>query len=110
MDFSQYQELSKRTMPKNWDGMTISNYAMGLAGEAGEVVDLLKKWVHHQHPITQDELDKLVKELGDVQHYANGIATMFKISMNDVVVANVEKLKKRYPEGFSPEKSINREE
>lgn len=105
MDFIEYQTLSKRTMPKEINGMAKSNYAMGLTGEAGETVDLIKKEVHHGHELDQD---KLKKELGDVLHYLAGIATMYGLNLEDIAVTNIEKLAKRYPNGFNTEDSIKR--
>lgn len=123
MNFNEYQNLSKRTMPKPYQvvrgfigdiddielysGMAKSNYAMGLSGEAGEVTDLIKKEVHHKHHI--DIID-VKKELGDTLHYLSGIATMYGLTLEEVATANIEKLKKRYPNGFSESDSINRVE
>jgi NTP pyrophosphatase (non-canonical NTP hydrolase) len=107
MDIRAYQRKSRRTMAPNQDALAISNYAMGLAGESGEVVDLLKKWVHHGHTLDRD---KLVKELGDVMWYVAAIATCCDdISLTEVCQKNIDKLMARYPEGFSRERSINRE-
>jgi hypothetical protein len=64
--------------------------ALGLNGEAGEIADHVKKVMFHGHPLDDDTKDKIAKEIGD-------IAQM-----------NVDKLKKRYPEGFSTERSLNR--
>lgn len=102
MKISEFQELSRRTMPVVNDDSAKSNYAMGLAGETGEVVDLIKKWVHHKHPENKEEL---VKELGDVIHYAVGVATLYDISMDEVLAKNILKLSKRYPNGFSVQDS-----
>jgi NTP pyrophosphatase (non-canonical NTP hydrolase) len=78
---------------------------MGLAGEAGEVVDYLKKVYFHGHEIDKE---KLKLELGDVLWYVSNLALLHEISLNDVGRSNIQKLEKRYPEGFSVEKSINR--
>lgn len=107
MNFKDYQMLSKRTMPKEFDGMAKSNYAMGLAGESGEVVDLIKKWVHHGH--VEDKFD-LEKELGDALHYLTGLATMYNLSLEGIATKNIIKLMERYPDGFSQEASRNRKE
>ena len=61
MNFKEYQEQSKRTMkPKTSDMLksciNLSNYCMGLAGEAGEVVDYMKKVLHHGHEFDRDIL------------------------------------------------------
>lgn len=115
MKLSEYQQLSVRTMPKMvegayefyYDNAAIQNYALGLAGETGEVCDLLKKALHHGHPLNDEELKK---ELGDVLHYLSGLCTMFGYSLEQVGTLNVEKLMKRYPKGFSEEASRERVE
>jgi NTP pyrophosphatase (non-canonical NTP hydrolase) len=110
MKLNEYQEASKRTMPKPkilYSEMDKSNYAMGLAGESGEVVDLIKKEVHHKHTI---DVKKVKDELGDVLHYLSGLATMYGFTLEEVAMGNVEKLMRRYPDGFSSERSVNRSE
>lgn len=106
LSLNEYQLRSKRTMPKEFHELAKCNYAMGLSGESGEVVDLLKKHIHHGHELEDDS--KLVKELGDVLHYLAGIATMFGFSLEEVGAANLKKLAERYPDGFSQEASKNR--
>jgi NTP pyrophosphatase (non-canonical NTP hydrolase) len=105
MNFNEYQELSRRTMPAEVNGMSKSNYAMGLSGETGEVVDLIKKEVHHGH---LEYSFPIMKELGDVLHYLAGIATMYGLSLEDIATHNIMKLAKRYPNGFNTEDSIKR--
>jgi NTP pyrophosphatase (non-canonical NTP hydrolase) len=105
MNFSEYQELSRRTMPAEINGMSKSNYAMGLAGEAGEVVDLIKKEVHHGHP--QDK-EKVIKEIGDLLHYAAGLATMYDFTLEEAATLNIMKLARRYPNGFNTLDSLKR--
>lgn len=74
--------------------------ALGLGGEAGEVVDLVKKVLHHGTPLDRD---KLIKEMGDVRWYLEYLAATLGITMTEVEVANVAKLRARYPDGFSHE-------
>jgi NTP pyrophosphatase (non-canonical NTP hydrolase) len=113
MDFKEYQELAERTMPKKvkgkyeiyYDEKAIINYCFGLAGESGEFIDLVKKEMFHGHP--ENEIKKK-KELGDILHYVTGLCTMYGWRLEDVARLNVEKLKERYPEGFSKEDSLNR--
>ncbi|MCG1029295.1 nucleoside triphosphate pyrophosphohydrolase family protein [Virgibacillus halodenitrificans] len=105
MNFNEYQELSKRTMPNENMKKVSANYALGLTGESGEVADIIKKWVFHKHDLDRMELEK---ELGDVLHYLSGLATLHHFNLEDVAQANIDKLKKRYPEGFSSEASRNR--
>ena len=84
-----------------------TNWAMGLAGEAGEVCDYIKKVTHHGHKINRDHIKK---ELGDVCWYVAVMAHEYGITMNDVLESNIEKLRNRYPEGFSSEASKNRQD
>lgn len=102
----EYQKAVLRTASMDSDYMRkVATFGLGLAGESGEVVEMVKKFVGHRHPM---ENEKLKKELGDVLWYLAAIASEFQISLDDVMVANIEKLKKRYPEGFSAEASIAR--
>jgi NTP pyrophosphatase (non-canonical NTP hydrolase) len=105
MKLNEYQELSKRTMPKEVGLESKANYAMGLSGEAGEVTDLLKKELFHGHP--SDPLSVL-KELGDTLHYLAGLATMYGFTLEEVATKNIQKLMKRFPEGFNESDSIKR--
>jgi NTP pyrophosphatase (non-canonical NTP hydrolase) len=79
---------------------------MGLAGEAGEVVDLCKKHLYHDKPLDHS---KLTLELGDALFYLTDIARQYGISLDDVMAANVDKLTKRFPQGhFTPEDANRR--
>lgn len=102
MNFKEYQEQSSRT-----DGGNLTAHFLGLCGEAGEVVELFKKHIGHGHEL---DLAKLEKELGDVLWYISAIATGLNLSLEDIAIANVTKLKTRYPDKFSFERSINRVE
>lgn len=101
----EFQKACTRTMPKEATVPALANYSMGLAGETGEVIDHLKKFIFHDHPINEE---KVLNELGDVFHYAFGLAHLLGFTAEQVAEANMEKLRKRYPDGFSPEASINR--
>ncbi|WP_258831468.1 nucleoside triphosphate pyrophosphohydrolase family protein [Peribacillus frigoritolerans] len=105
MNFNEYQQLSKRTMPGTYDGKALANYALGLTGEAGECGDIIKKEVFHGH---RRDPQAIKKELGDVLHYLSGLATMYGWSLEEVAMGNIEKLMKRYPSGFSKEASVQR--
>lgn len=78
--------------------------ALGLAGEAGEFADMVKKHIFHGHPF---DINKAIKEVGDVQWYTNYAAIRCcGVSLIAVMEANIAKLKARYPEGkFSSERS-----
>ncbi len=111
MKASDYQTLAARTLIDgpdfevlDSDFMIIWN-ALGLAGEAGEVVDLIKKGICHQHGLDHE---KLKKEIGDCLWYLAGLCTKLNINMGDAMQDNIKKLMERYPNGYSSEDSINR--
>ncbi|WJP97081.1 nucleoside triphosphate pyrophosphohydrolase family protein [Macrococcus bovicus] len=106
MDLNEYQELAGRTHNKGISQPeALANYALGLTGEAGEVADQIKKHVFHGHELDQEELKK---ELGDVLWYIANLAAVNSIELSEVAEMNINKLKKRYPEGFNQADSINR--
>ena len=107
MNFGTYQTEAVQTANKGGErAMRLCNWSMGLAGETGELVDLLKKHVHHGH-----ELDvlKVKKELGDVLWYLAMLCEELNLSLDEVAQMNIEKLRARYPSGFSTEASVKRE-
>ncbi|KOP81992.1 nucleotide pyrophosphohydrolase [Bacillus sp. FJAT-21945] len=106
MKLNDYQQVSQRTMPAS-DDKGVSNYALGLVCEAGEVGDIIKKEVFHGHEVDRK---KIKDELGDVLHYLAGLATMYGFTLEQIAMTNIEKLMKRYPDGFSTERSVNRVE
>lgn len=106
MDAKKYQELAMKTLNPNIskDDLLI-NAAMGLCGESGEVVDLLKKKMFQGHNLDKD---KIILELGDIAWYLAEAATSLDITLDEILEKNIEKLKKRFPDGFDENKSINR--
>lgn len=108
MNLGQYQNLAIRTANSDLTYREkVSNFAMGLAGEAGETVDYLKKCLYHGHYM---DVDVVEKELGDVLWYVAVLADTIGLDLEDIAEKNIAKLKARYPDGFSKAKSINREE
>lgn len=112
MNADEYQTLAARTLLPDEDRPDVSDNefmliwnAMGLAGEAGEVANHLKKGILHRHGI--DHAD-LFEELGDVAWYLAAVCTKLGFDLGEVMAYNVEKLKKRFPAGFSNEASIAR--
>lgn len=106
MDFNLYQFKASRTARMELSPeLKQATFAMGLAGESGEVVDLLKKHVGHGHPLVKNQLEK---ELGDVLWYIAAICSINNLKLEDVALANIAKLEARYPEGFSVERSMKR--
>ena len=106
MDIREYQKLVLTTAPLLSLNDLVINGAMGLNGEAGEVIDIVKKWMYQGHNL--DEA-KLMDELGDVLWYVAILAHGLEVSIESLLEANIEKLKARYPDGFDAERSINRE-
>lgn len=103
MEFNEYQNLANRTLYGNEQVLT--NCALGIAGETGELVDIIKKYTFHGHTLDKNAL---TKEMGDVLWYLSQIAQWADIPFDEIAVQNIEKLKKRYPNGFSKEASVNR--
>lgn len=108
MDANEYQKLAMTTLNPALDQKDVLiNSVMGLCGEAGEAIDIVKKWLAQGHELNKEAL---IKELGDVAWYLAEAATALDVPLNQVLEGNIEKLKKRYPQGFSVEKSIERQE
>lgn len=106
MRLNRYQEEASRTLPPNTEPRAALNLgALGLGGEAGEAIDLVKKHLFHGQPL---DVDKFRKELGDVLWYVSALATGAGLTLEEVAEANVAKLRARYPEGFSPAASVAR--
>lgn len=80
---------------------------LGLAGESGEFLDLVKKWLFHGKPFDEEHLKK---ELGDINWYLVEIAYCFGWDIEEIWQMNIDKLKARYPEGFSEELSNHRKD
>ena len=103
---NDYQKKAMTTLnPALSKQDVLVNGVMGLCGEAGECIDLVKKHLHQGHPL---DSEKLAKELGDVAWYLAETAWALDIPLESILRGNLEKLKKRYPRGFDSEKSRNR--
>ena len=81
------------------------NGVMGLCGESGEAIDIVKKHLAQGHEL---DTEHLAKELGDIAWYLAETATAIGYRLEDILQMNIDKLKKRYPEGFAAEKSMPR--
>ena len=108
MTGNEYQQLAMTTLnPALNQKDVLINGVMGLCGESGEAIDIVKKHLAQGHDLDREAL---IKELGDIAWYLAETAYALNISLDDVFERNIEKLKKRYPEGFSTAQSIHREE
>lgn len=108
MTFAEYQVGVMRT----YSGINSENYgtlvnaAMGLAGESGEVADIMKKVKFQGHELDRQ---KLIGELGDVLYYVALAANALDTDLESIARCNHDKLAKRYPNGFEVERSVHRE-
>jgi NTP pyrophosphatase (non-canonical NTP hydrolase) len=108
MTINEYQRLAMRTLNPGLDARDVLiNGVMGLCGESGEAIDLVKKHLAQGHALDRDAL---IGELGDIAWYLAETARALDCDLETVLRRNVEKLQRRYPEGFSAEQSLNRGE
>jgi NTP pyrophosphatase (non-canonical NTP hydrolase) len=107
MTINEYQSLAMTTLNRELDKKDVLiNGVMGLCGESGEVIDIVKKHLAHGHELDREHI---LEELGDVAWYLAEVAYALDASLDDVLTANIEKLRKRYPDGFDRERSIKRD-
>ena len=108
MQANEYQKAAMATLNPALDKKDVLiNSVMGLCGESGEAIDIVKKWL-----MQGQELDKehLVRELGDVAWYLAEAATALDIPLEAVFQGNLDKLRQRFPNGFDTGASVNRKE
>ena len=107
MTINEYQKLAMTALNPALSGKDVLiNGVMGLCGESGEAIDIVKKHLAQGHELDRE---KLIKELGDIAWYLAETATALDISLEEVLQRNIDKLRARYPEGFSAERSICRD-
>lgn len=106
MDANKFQEECIRTGTNNPLAPTERyrklNFALGLAGEAGETADLIKKVIFHGRDYDRK---KLLLELGDVAWYLAMLAHEYGFTLHEIMEANVAKLRARYSVGFNIEEA-----
>ena len=106
MTINEYQKLAMTTLNPALDQKDILiNGVMGLCGESGEAIDIVKKHLAQGHAL---DTEHLAKELGDIAWYLAETATAIGYDLEDIFRMNIKKLKKRYPQGFDAQHSINR--
>ena len=104
---NEYQQLAMKTLnPALSEKDVLINGVMGLCGESGEAIDIVKKWLAQGHDLDKQ---KLAKELGDIAWYLAETAYALQIPLEKILRDNIDKLKARYPEGFDTERSLHRE-
>ena len=108
MEGNVYQKLAMKTVnPELTKKDMLVNGVMGLNGESGEVIDVVKKHMFQGHDL---DVDKIKKELGDVMWYVAEVCEALDLSLDEVMETNITKLSNRFKNGFTKEESINRKE
>lgn len=106
MTANDYQKQAMTTLnPTLSKKDVLINGVMGLCGEAGEAIDIVKKHLHQGHELDREALKK---ELGDIAWYLAETAWALEIPLEEILTENLAKLKARYPEGFDTERSMKR--
>ena len=107
MLFDDYQQLARRTQRTDLPLWALREHALyGLASEVGEVLGLHQK-VHQGHPLDENELRL---EIGDCFWMIAELCDTYGWRMEEVAIANINKLRNRYKDKFTVEESVNREE
>ena len=109
MTINEYQTAALRTAQTDKFSARelLLNSALGLCGESGEVADLVKKHRFQGHGL---DFDHIAKELGDIAWYLAVGAYAIGFDLESIFRMNKEKLKARYPDGFSTDRSLHRAE
>jgi NTP pyrophosphatase (non-canonical NTP hydrolase) len=104
----EYSELALRTANDLGGRLdNIMHAAMGIAGEAGEVIDLVKKTYAYEKPLDDK---KLIEEVSDILWYINLLLAVVDRTWEDVFDLNIKKLEARYPDlRFNADHAINRD-
>ena len=106
LTLNDYQRMARRTAGTKRKSDKMEEALLGLAGEVGELCDHYKKNKNQGHVLSYDHM---AEEAGDVMWYLAEIADALGLTLEDIARRNIDKLRKRYPDGFDPERSINRE-
>ena len=109
MTINEYQYAALRTAQTDKFSASdlLLNSALGLCGESGEVADLVKKHRFQGHDL---DFDHVAKELGDIAWYLAVGTYAIGLDLESIFRMNIEKLKARYPDGFSADRSLHRAE
>lgn len=108
MTINEYQQLALRTInPELSPKEQLLNGLMGLCGESGEAIDIMKKHLAQKHDLDKEHL---ANELGDVAWYLAVASYFLGCDLETIMDKNIEKLRKRYPVRFEADLSINRAE
>lgn len=107
MNFTEYQGLARRTQNVHLNPHQRLEHALfGLAAETGEIHSIFQK-IHQGHAI---HMADLIGEMGDLLWFVAELADVHGLTLDEIAQHNIDKLRHRYPDGFSEEDSLNREE
>lgn len=107
MTINEYQKEALRTASgPNKEYPMILNGVLGLGGESGECLDIVKKCLFQGHGLDKEHL---AEELGDVAWYLAISAHALGMDLESILQGNVNKLRNRYPDGFDADRSLHRE-
>lgn len=106
----EHQRLAYVTAPKSYQPLTHKQFELihailGLVTELGELADPIKKHVIYGKPLDETNI---LEEAGDMDWYAGLILTAIHTFRSDVMSANIAKLKRRYPNGYSEQDAVQR--
>jgi len=107
MNITEYAKEVHRTCNLTEQKEILTLTALGIAGESGEVVDIIKKKLYHAHEL---DVSVLGKEVGDLLWYIVLLCDTVGLTLDEVMRMNVDKLRKRYPSGFDEQRSLFRQE
>lgn len=105
--FNHYQELAKRTINTDLtENKKLAHALYGLSSETGEISGIFQKELQG-HEVRRDDLKE---EVGDLLWFTAELCTVFGFDMDEIAQKNIDKLKKRYPDGFDEDRSVNRDQ
>ena len=106
MQVNEYQKAAMATLNPALDKKDVLiNSVMGLCGESGEAIDIVKKWLMQGHELDREHL---IRELGEVAWSLAEAATALDVPLEAVFQGNLDKLRQRFPNGFDTRASVNR--
>lgn len=106
MNFTEYQVLARRTQNVHINSHERLEHALhGLCAEVGEIHSIFQK-VYQGHPV---KMGDLIGEMGDLLWFLAELADVHGLTLDEIAAHNIDKLRRRYPDGFSEQDSLHRE-
>lgn len=93
MSMNEYQQRAAQTAI--YPSGSFSYLALGLNGEAGEVAEIVKRSIRKQEPLTEEQKEKLILELGDCLWYIANLARELNVDLSEIAKRNIDKLTSR---------------